>query len=177
MTMPNLHPQFVHFPIAGGIFFFLLLAVSFVFKKEGARTAALWILPLTALGALAAATTGLLFEEFFPHPHEGEAHALMDLHETLGLVTAGVFLLFSLLVWLFKKSSARIFPIALLIAAIGSASLVAFTGYLGGEFGHTHGLVVPEEKRASETTPSSETKEPGETQEPHGHSHDHEHHH
>jgi len=175
--MPNLHPQIVHFPIAGGIFLLLLAAAWSLLNKESARTAALWVLPLTALGALGAATTGLIFEEFFPHPHEGEAFQLMELHETLGLVTAAAFVSFTALIWIFKNKVSRIFRWACLLAALGLAGLVIFTGYLGGELGHTHGLAMPEEAKKSETPPSPKGTPPEGAQEPHGDSHDHDHHH
>src|SRR3990167_4722450 len=103
MELPNLHPLMVHFPIAGVFFLFLFTVIYWLFKKEGARTALNWILPFTTLGALAAVSTGLLFENFFPHPHEGEVIQIMELHKILGFVIAGLLLFLCLVAWLERK--------------------------------------------------------------------------
>ncbi len=174
MNFPNLHPHAVHFPIAGAAFLGLFALVYLLFKREGARTAMLWLLPFTALGAVAAAGTGLLYEKLFPHPHGGGLHELMELHEALGLATAGALILTSLLVWILGKRGSRSLNAILLAGALSSAGLAALTGYYGGELGHTHGLATPERAReiSPETQPSNHEKN---TQEPHHHEGEHSH--
>ncbi len=73
-AMENIHPVVVHFPI-------VLLPLALLFQVLALRRGnngqriALWLLWLGTLGALAAATTGLLAEAGVEH--SGAAHGVM----------------------------------------------------------------------------------------------------
>jgi len=83
--MLNVHPLFVHFPIALWIGAMLVEALA-VLRSSGDwhRTAARLLYLGTLFGLLAAAT-GLLAQNSVPD--EGPAHDAMELHEKLMLVT------------------------------------------------------------------------------------------
>ena len=83
--MLNVHPLFVHFPIALWIGAMLVEAVA-VLRSSGDwhRTAARLLYLGTLFGLLAAAT-GLLAQNSVPE--EGPAHDVMELHEKLMLAT------------------------------------------------------------------------------------------
>ena len=83
--MLNVHPVFVHFPIALWIGAMLVEALA-VLRSSGDwhRTAARLLYLGTLFGLLAAAT-GLLAQNSVPD--EGPAHDVMELHEKLMLVT------------------------------------------------------------------------------------------
>ncbi len=86
--MLNVHPLFVHFPIALWIGALLFEALA-VLRSSGDwhRTAARLLYVGTLFG-LVAATTGLLAQDSVPE--EGPAHDVMELHEKLMLVTTSV---------------------------------------------------------------------------------------
>jgi len=83
--MLNVHPLFVHFPIALWIGAMLVEALA-VLRSSGDwhRTAARLLYLGTLFGLLAAAT-GLLAQNSVPD--KGPAHDVMELHEKLMLVT------------------------------------------------------------------------------------------
>ncbi|MBI2341002.1 MAG: DUF2231 domain-containing protein [Deltaproteobacteria bacterium] len=145
-SLAPFHFQFVHFPIAltfAGLLFALL---GYLRKSEFLFAASRYTLYVATLGAMAAATTGLMAEEYLPHSHEGEAHEIMEGHETLGLSIAGGLLLTSILsIFAEKKKWAGARKIVLILLFILS-SAVAVTGYLGGRLGHEFGIGIQKEE-------------------------------
>ena len=93
-AMENIHPVVVHFPIVL-LPLALLFQILAVGRGNDRQRIALWFLWLGTLGALAAATTGLLAEAEVEHPEA--AHEVMELHKTLMLTTTGLGALLSML--------------------------------------------------------------------------------
>ena len=85
--MQNFHPLFVHFPIALLMAAWVLTLLGILARREGLHRAAMWNLVLGAIGAAIAAWTGLQGSAT-AKPHNFEIHALMELHEHLGLSVA-----------------------------------------------------------------------------------------
>ena len=140
--MINLHPQVVHFPVAL-VFTLGIYELWFFFKKQETGTSARSLLLVIAfLGAAAAVGTGLWYEEFMPHPHEGVVHEIMEQHETLGWVVFGGLALLNIINFFLrtKKWNRPVYRMLLVLTLVG----VATQAYLGGELGHTHGLSLPE---------------------------------
>jgi len=151
--IPNVHPLFVHFPIA------LLLAtlVLDVVVLAGRRKAADGsekrllceacsgaVLLLAALGGLAAVATGFLAEDAVEAMStDAELHTLLERHETAALVTFGIAL--ALAVWRLvgrlrlPGGPVRWVYLGLLLAA---CVLVGVTGHLGGSMVYGHGVGV-----------------------------------
>ena len=93
--LQNIHPLMVHFPIAfltgAALFYFLGL----VFQKNSLAITAFSLLILGAISAAAAAGTGLYAEEGVMISRSVREN-LLEPHETLMLVTAGLSLLLAL---------------------------------------------------------------------------------
>jgi uncharacterized membrane protein len=87
--LQNLHPLFVHFPIAflmgAALFYFLTL----VFRKDAFATTAFFLLVLGALSACVAAGAGLYAEEGVMVSFSVREH-LLEHHEQLMLATTGL---------------------------------------------------------------------------------------
>ncbi len=82
----NLHPLFLHFPIAFLFGFLLVELYGLVFRKAGARHLASHLLYLGAVGAAVTAISGLLAAESVPHG--AQVHAIMEWHERAGITVA-----------------------------------------------------------------------------------------
>src|SRR5512144_1318065 len=91
---PRLHAALNDLPAAlliGAVLFDLLAAAT---RRVGLRIASFWTLMLGTLGAAVAVISGLQAEDHIAH---GEAvHRLMETHETLAFVTAGIFAVLAL---------------------------------------------------------------------------------
>ena len=117
-AMDNLHPMFVHYPL-------VLLPLALVFqtwavlgRREDAGRVARWLLWIGAVGALAAAGTGLLAEGSVEHPEA--AHEVIELHETLMLTTAGLAAGLAVLAAIFRKKSQRLIQTVLLVGLLAT---------------------------------------------------------
>lgn len=81
----NLHPLFVHLPIAFLLGFALLEVGGVVFRKEALRQLAGGFLGLGAIGAVATVISGLFAADSVPHGEE--VHALLQWHQWAGITT------------------------------------------------------------------------------------------
>ena len=124
----------------------LLVAVLFDFaaawtKRESLMWAAIWTLWAGVIGGWAAAIAGLLAERRIEH---GEAiHEIMEKHETMALLTMGVFTV--VLGWRllrrFQMPSQEM-AITRMLSVAGILSLV-WTGVLGGRLVFDHAAGIP----------------------------------
>lgn len=110
-------------------------------KRESLKAAGFWTLMAGALGTGAAIVTGLLAED--ATLHGGEAHAIMETHETLAFIVLGLFGI--LAIWrLVRKGvwSEKEQPVALTAGVIGVA-LIVVTAMFGGKLVFDHGVGIP----------------------------------
>jgi uncharacterized membrane protein len=127
--LQNTHPLFVHFPIAflfgAAFFYFLCLGL----RRESLANTAVLLLVLGALSAAAAAGTGLYAEDGVMVSRSVRSH-LLEMHETLMLVTAGLSILMAL--WaVFARpypKKGRLFFFLLLILLLGVMTVGADHG-------------------------------------------------
>jgi uncharacterized membrane protein len=114
---------------------------AWVTKRGSLRTAALWTLWAGVIGGWAAVVAGLQAEDAIDH---GEAiHQLIETHETLALITMGVFTVV-LAYTLFRR--ANLSPSEAL--ALRGLSLAGFVGIIwtatiGGRMAFEHAAGVP----------------------------------
>jgi uncharacterized membrane protein len=112
--LQNIHPLFVHFPIAflvgASLFYFLAL----LFRKESLATTAFSLLLLGALSALAAAGTGLYSEEGVMVSRSVRTRLLQE-HKELMLWTVGLSALLALWAACFRPFPQKGRPIFLLM--------------------------------------------------------------
>jgi hypothetical protein len=105
---------------------------------------------LGALGAVAAVVSGLQAEEHIAH---GEAvHRIMETHETLALMTAGIFGVLAL--WrIFRERRMSPAERALALAlGLGGAGVLTATGVYGGKLVFEHAAGVPTDVLQDEIT-------------------------
>jgi len=156
--IPNLHPLFVHFPIA-------LISVSALFSmaailiqnKTYGTYCAIVAHTMLWLGALTALFTVFFgWRAFNSVNHDEAGHAAMLVHRAWALGTLGVLVILAGWdVWHNKVDSSPAWWFA--VAVIGAWSMTAITAWHGGELVYRHGLGVM-------SLPIAEAE--------HGHSHD-----
>src|SRR3989304_3496716 len=82
-AMENIHPLFVHFPIAFLTVFLIAELLGTLTGLERLRKAASYLLYLGTLGAVVAAGAG--FRAAATVPHAQEVHSIMERHGYLGI--------------------------------------------------------------------------------------------
>lgn len=138
--MPNIHPMFVHFPIA---LIFVTVAIDFIgliFKREQLFFAGTVTSLFALAGAITAVITGLIAEDSAWHP--ASVNEMLDTHELMGFIVLGliaVLVIFRLA--MHDRLNKRMGWIAF---GIGAAAVifVSYGGYLGGEMVYSHGAGV-----------------------------------
>ncbi len=140
--MENIHPIFVHFPVAITFIalFFTLVAIIFPHKRELFKEMLMWSLLLGALAALTTAITGFYASREIPH---NEAiHKIMEVHETYGIIIGASFLVLSL--WMIirriKMQVGELVFLTIFLAAL--TGLVGYSASLGGKMVYEHGAGV-----------------------------------
>ena len=135
----NVHPIFVHFPIALFPSALLLYGLGIVFNWRAACSAGRACLYLAAAGTLLAVMTGLRAQETFPH--NARIHHMMQTHKTIGIA---LFLMSTLLVvWGFLHQAQRpkaAYPFLIVLAA--TTYLVLQNADLGGRMVFIEGAAV-----------------------------------
>src|SRR5262245_38217318 len=145
---PRLHAALNDLPAAlliGAVLFDLLAAAT---RQEGLRVASFWTLMLGTLGAAAAVISGLQAEDHIAH---GEAvHRIMETHERLALITAGIFGVLALWRLLRENRMSQTERALALALGLGGAGVLTATGVYGGKLVFEHAAGVPSEVLQSE---------------------------
>lgn len=150
--MQNIHPMFVHFPIALLIFSVVCDILGRLFKKDSLENAGWWGLCLGILAIVLTATTGLLAASSVPHIEA--AHELMENHEHLQLIAGAIFLILFIVRIVNKtRLPQRTIAFALyIVVALAGIGTMSFGAHLGGrlvyEFGVGTNIVKAEEHHA-----------------------------
>jgi uncharacterized membrane protein len=109
-------------------------------KRASLKAAALWTLWAGVIGGWVAVLAGLQAEDAFDH---GEAvHELMETHETLALITMGIFT--AVLAWqLFRRATLTSAEAAVLrVVSVAGLVTVVWTGAVGGNMVFAHGAGI-----------------------------------
>src|ERR1041385_3334924 len=162
---PRLHAALNDLPAALLVVTVLFDLAAWLTKRESLRAAAAWTLWAGVVGGWAAMRAGLEAEDVIEH---GEAiHELMETHQTLALVTMGVFTV--VLVWkLFRR--ARLTPpeeAGLRLLSVAGLVTVIWTGVIGGKmvFEHSAGIPTTMMKSEIDNRAAGHHHEPGEAEE------------
>ncbi|MFO1417942.1 MAG: DUF2231 domain-containing protein [Methylotetracoccus sp.] len=94
-AMSNVHPLFVHLPIALLLSFVIAESLAWITGRTSLVGAASWMLYFGTVGAAATVATGLLASESVEH--DEVVHLLMERHEAFGIAVLGLAALLS--VW------------------------------------------------------------------------------
>lgn len=137
--IPNWHPIFVHFTIGLLSISALLYLAGLVLKKPNLLVAARWNLWIGAAVTIATVLAG--FYAYNTVAHDGPSHAAMTDHKNWALVTASIFGVLAL--WsLIKHRGAKTVHPAFVALILLASSILAITGFKGGELVYRHGLGV-----------------------------------
>jgi uncharacterized membrane protein len=138
---PRLHAALNDLPVALLLFNVLFDWGAWVTKRESLRAAALWTLWAGVVGGWAAVLAGLEAEEDIDH---GPAiHDLMENHETLALITMGVFtVVLAYTLWRRARLSAREQLALRGLSLVGLVTLI-WTARVGGRMFFEHAAGVP----------------------------------
>lgn len=138
---PRLHAALNDLPTAlllTAVFFDLLGAAT---RRVLFRQVGFWIIVVGAIGGVAAVLSGLQAEEQIDH---GDAvHRVMETHETLGLVTLGIFGV--LAVWrIFRENRMGAAERSVVLAvSLGGLGVLIATSVYGGRLVFDHAAGIP----------------------------------
>lgn len=158
-NVQNIHPLFVHFPIALVLVTLFFEAVWWVTKKEQFRTFATWLLYLSALSAVAGAVTGLLASNGLGH--DAPNHEFVHAHRDIMYWMTGLLLATTTAVIFMKNlregSTRRLLIVPLLIVS----GLLVYGADKGGQLVFELGIGV-----------KAAVEQPTEKTDSHSHEHD-----
>jgi uncharacterized membrane protein len=144
--MENWHPVFVHAPLTLLPLALAFQALAVARGREEWQKLALWFLWLGALGAVAAAASGLWAEEEVTVPQPG--WETIERHEQLMLVSAGLaVVLAGAALWL-RKRLTRGLQAGLLAGLLVLNALLLVGADLGGRLVYEFGVSVRKEALA-----------------------------
>jgi len=138
--MANVHPLFVHFPIALLNAFLLMELLGVLLKKEGLREAAPWMLYLGTLGAVATVATGLRAASTVPHIDA--VHDMMQTHRNLGLTVLALAVILSVWRLAARAQFSRGLQALHLVMALVMVGAMALGADKGGQMVYEHGVAV-----------------------------------
>jgi len=145
--LTNIHPIFVHFPIALLLFSFAMFAMGIVLNKEQLLVTSKWSLYLGTLAAAITVWTGLQAEATVGHG--SGSHEIMITHKYMGFMILGLSVLLS--VWsLLSKSLIPKAKIGFLSLFAIMSLLIAQSADLGGRMVFLHGVGVGQKSMSSE---------------------------
>lgn len=174
----NIHPVFVHFPIALYPTALLFYGLGILKKHNNLALAGQICLGLGLAGTLLSVVTGYWAQESIPH---GEAiHRIMEVHELLGFTILGLGTF--LTVWSFlKRDSLPKAPKGFMVLLVVANLVILQNADLGGRMVFVEGAAVKAMPASKEEHPHHDHGEsvPQESEEgPHDHHDDgHDHHH
>ncbi len=135
----NIHPIFVHFPIALFPVTLLFYFVGILRKRNDLLLAGQICLVLSLIGTAITVLTGYLAEESFPHNET--VHEMMETHEMIGFIILGLGALLTL--WSFLKRDGMPKASKLFLVLLGLTVLVILQNAdLGGRMVFVEGAAV-----------------------------------
>lgn len=163
----NIHPMFVHFPVALLPAAFLLYGLGIVLNKPQLNAAGRACLYMGTAGALAALLTGLRAEDTIPHTEI--IHRMMETHEILAWIVLGVSSVLS--AWSFYRSEHRPKGAWAFLALLCLANLAVMQAAdIGARMVYLEGAAIKPAVQAISQEPAGEAKPPAGHE---GHQHKH----
>lgn len=175
-AMDNIHPLFVHFPIAFFFAFFTFELLGTWLKKLQWRYLASWFLFLGTIAAVFTVLAGLFAAETVEHNEE--VHDIMERHEHIGLWVLSIAVILS--IWRIKQwgRPAAEGSNAVFIGLAGILCLLISLGAdLGGLMVYGYGVSVKPQAVSANTEAPADTENGDRHHHQDGHGHDHGGHH
>lgn len=123
--LEHVHNKIVHIPIGFGLAAFLLSLISF--RRKEAQIGVRWLVLIAAVSSVAVVITGLSQASVF---EEESKRWVVELHENLGIVTAGLLWVWTL--FSFQRSLQRF---AWIVGILVFCAILV-TGHFGGILAH-----------------------------------------
>ncbi|WP_150049161.1 MULTISPECIES: DUF2231 domain-containing protein [Methylomonas] len=139
-SLDNLHPLFVHFPIALLTLFYLFDLGGSLWSKSSWRHIAGWFLYSGTVFAGFTVAAGLLAAATIPHG--GEVHEIMENHEHLGISVLSLASALAVWRWLAKQELSGAANTLYQLLASVLFVLLTFTADLGGLMVYRYGVAV-----------------------------------
>ncbi|MCK9608105.1 MAG: DUF2231 domain-containing protein [Methylomonas sp.] len=139
-ALENLHPMFVHFPIALLPLFFLLDVIGTLANKPDWQRVAGWFLYIGALFAGFTVAAGLIAAGEVAHG--GDVHEIMENHEHLGISVFALATILAVWRWAAKGRVSGPANTLYLICAAILAVLLLLTADFGGLMVYKYGVAV-----------------------------------
>jgi len=141
MELELLHPPIVHFAIALTITGIIFELLHLIIKKESLKHAGFWTFIAGAFFVVLAALSGHLAEEAVEHIARGPAHEILETHEELGNILAGILVFLAIFrIFVHLTNNKKLYYL-FLIGGIVSALLIAYQGNLGGKLVYEYGVI------------------------------------
>lgn len=138
---PRLHAMLNDLPAALLVTAVLFDLIAQVTRRVSFRQAGFFVLMAGVLGAGAAVISGLQAEDKIAH---GEAvHRIMGTHETLALITLGIFALLALWRILRERRMGPSERAVVVLLSVGGAGVLFATGMYGGKLVFEHAAGIP----------------------------------
>ena len=136
----NIHPLFVHFPIALLLTSFAAYILGSLFKKEELLITGKWFLYFGTVAAAVTVLTGLEAEKTVPHG--GGVHEILIMHKYFGYTVLGLSVLLSAWVLSSKAHIPSKGRVVFLLALALLAMVITQGADLGGRMVFLHGVSV-----------------------------------
>ncbi|MER3523081.1 MAG: hypothetical protein C4326_03200 [Ignavibacteria bacterium] len=137
--MPNLHPLFVHLPLALLSASWLFDVVGILLRKEEFERTGWWTLLAGAAGLAATVVTGLAAESSVVVPER--AGSALENHQQLAFAAAAIYS--GVLLWRFARRTCLPQPLWMYFTLSGVGVLLLWlTGWFGGELVFRYGVGV-----------------------------------
>lgn len=140
VSMENVHPVLVHYPIAFFSSFFVFEVLGLTFKKPQWRYLASWLLYLGVFSAILTVIAGFIAADSVEH--DDAVHEIMERHEHFGIAVLSLGLFLSgwrLLGWGIRSMASNL--VFCFIAGV-LCLVMLFGADLGGEMVYMHGVAV-----------------------------------
>jgi len=155
----NIHPLFVHFPIALLLTSFAAYLLGSIIKREELLVAGKWLLFFGTIAAAVTVWTGLEAEKTVSHG--GGVHEIMIVHKYFGYTVLGLSVFLSSWV-LFSKAHIPSKGRIVFLATLAFLAMVLTQGAdLGGRMVFLHGTGVGGKDLMAETMPHDHAQEHG----------------
>ncbi len=164
--MDNIHPLFVHFPIALLFGFLCIELVAALFNKQAWRTVASFFLYLGTLSALVTVFFGL--EAAKTVAHTEAVHEIMVQHQYYGITVAVLSVVLSFWRWFVRASFGVIGSTLHILLAFITCFILFLGADLGGLMVYQYGVGVGAAEKPTHIHHRSHSHS-------HGHSHNHDH--
>ena len=162
---PRLHAALNDFPAALLLVTVLFDLAAWRTKRASLQAAAIWTLWAGVLGGWAAVLAGLQAEDVIEHG--GAIHDLMETHETLALVTMGIFSAVLAYKLIRRARLSGVEEAALRLLSVAGLVGIVWTGRIGGKlvFDHAAGIPAATMQAEMEDREAGHHHHPGEPEE------------